>query len=280
MFTIIIPTFNHEETVKYAIQSVLEQSVQTFEIFVVGDGASPRTKEIVLALAMKDPRIRYFDNEKGEGNGELHRATALTFAKGEYIAYLGDDDLWLPDHLATVLTQLDKYDFVHTAHASIPQNGEWHVYAGDLSQPDVQKLMCTAPYNFFGPSAVAHRLDAYLALPFGWRVKPQKLWSDLHMWRQWLNQDGINFHSINKVTALHLGAKTRKNMSSTQRCEEMQYWLGKIHAGNFNEFVTDKMLRSWQQQLSQSVLTRYRVKKFKAMIQKFNPYAGKKKSAI
>ncbi|MEP3925730.1 MAG: glycosyltransferase family A protein, partial [Gilvibacter sp.] len=39
MFTIIIPTYNHEDTIKYAISSVLKQTHQNFEIFVVGDGA-------------------------------------------------------------------------------------------------------------------------------------------------------------------------------------------------------------------------------------------------
>jgi len=47
MFTVIIPNFNHEGMIWYAIQSVLNQTYQNFKIFVVGDGASTRTKEIV-----------------------------------------------------------------------------------------------------------------------------------------------------------------------------------------------------------------------------------------
>lgn len=251
MFTIIIPTHNHQDTIKFAIQSAQQQSYQEFEIFVVGDGAPPQTRNIVYGLAQTDSRIRYFDNPKGEGHGEIHRAHALSQANGEFIAYLGDDDLWLPNHLQTLLAHLTEYDFVHSAQATVGENDNWRVFAGDLNHPSTRERMLQNRFNFFGPTTVAHRLDTYLSLPYGWRVKPQNIWSDLHMWRQWLNHRDVKFKSIPKVTILHLDSPSRLEMSTNERCEEMQYWLAEMNhnVDDFYAFVDDKLRQSWLQQI-------------------------------
>ena len=99
--TILIPTFDHADLIAFPLRSILRQSDQDFEILVVGDGVPERTRE-VLAPFLDDPRIRFFDNPKGAGNGELHRHAALQEASGDIVCYCGDDDLWLPDHLATL----------------------------------------------------------------------------------------------------------------------------------------------------------------------------------
>ncbi|MGS2721755.1 glycosyltransferase family 2 protein [Paraglaciecola aestuariivivens] len=256
MFTIIIPTYNHEDTIKYAISSVLKQTYQNFEIFVVGDGATERTKAIVEDLSKQDNRITYFENPKGEGHGELYRAKAIEQANGEYIAYLGDDDIWLPNHLETLMPYLNDYDFVQSAQATIYKDDNWHVHAGDLNHPKVRKRMLTERYNFFGPTTVAHRLDCYKSLPFGWRVKPKKTPSDLHMWRQWLRHEPARFKSLFQVTSLHLASLTRPNMTINERCEEMQTWMSKIDEDvtTFYQFAQSQLLKSWNKQIGDKVL--------------------------
>lgn len=251
MFTIIIPTYNHEDTIKLAISSALNQTYQDFEIFVVGDGASQHTKEIVSTLSKKDSRIRYFENTKGEGNGELHRHNAILEAKGKYIAYLGDDDIWLPNHLATLLPYLNEFDFVHSAQATILEKNNWHVYAEDVNHPLIRKRMLNERYNFFGPTTVAHRIKAYHTLPYGWRAKPKKMLSDLHMWRQWILDKNSRLKSIPIVTILHLNSPTRLNMTTEERCNEMQFWLNKINntPDEFHQYTQEKLLQSWQQQI-------------------------------
>jgi glycosyltransferase involved in cell wall biosynthesis len=255
MFTIIIPTYNHEDTIKLAISSALKQTYQNFEIFVVGDGASQRTKVIVDELSLQDQRITYFENPKGDGNGELHRAKAIEKANGKYIAYLGDDDIWLPNHLETLLPYLDEHDFVQTAQATILKGEHWLVYAGDLNNPTVRKRMLTERFNFFGPTTVAHRLDCYQALPHGWRVKPKKIQSDLHMWRQWLTYKSVRFKSLHQVTTLHLGSPTRLDMTTEERCKEMQSWLNRINEdfAYVNQFAQAQLLASWNKQITDKV---------------------------
>ena len=56
--------------------------------------------------------------------------------------------------------------------------------------------MLAEKWNFFGPTCAGHTLDAYRRLPFGWQTKPTDTWSDLHMWRQWLEQPWAEGHYI------------------------------------------------------------------------------------
>jgi glycosyltransferase involved in cell wall biosynthesis len=90
VFSVIIPTYNREHFIKNAIESVLKQTFQNFEIIVVDDGSSDNTRQVLASI--QDDRIHYFYKENGE------RAAARNFgakkALGSYITFLDSDD-WL-----------------------------------------------------------------------------------------------------------------------------------------------------------------------------------------
>ena len=81
-YTVIIPTYDHQETLNFSIQSVLNQSLQDFELFVIGDGSPERTAEIMSEWCEKDNRIKYFPHPKGEGHGEHYRHEAIISSSG------------------------------------------------------------------------------------------------------------------------------------------------------------------------------------------------------
>jgi glycosyltransferase involved in cell wall biosynthesis len=115
--TVLIPTHDHGPTLYYSVRSALAQSVENIEILIVGDGVPEPTREIVAEL-QRDERVRFLDNPKGESRGELHRHTALQEARSEIVCYLSDDDLWLPDHIATMRQLLESADFASKQGAS------------------------------------------------------------------------------------------------------------------------------------------------------------------
>lgn len=193
--TVLIPTHDHVDLIRYALASVQAQTFQDFEVLVVGDGAPDRTGEFMAEISATDARIRYFPHPKGAGHGEAYRAAVLADATSDIVAYLGDDDLWLPEHLETLLRLLQDADFVHTQHTTIRPDGAVEILTGDLACAATRQRMCQEKWNFFGPTCVGHRLDAYRRLPHGWRPRPEGLWSDLYMWRQWFEQPGYRFHS-------------------------------------------------------------------------------------
>jgi glycosyltransferase involved in cell wall biosynthesis len=94
--SVILPTHNRGHSIKRAIQSVLDQTYQNFELIIVDDGSKDNTEEIVKEY--EDQRIRYIKHEINQGAG-VARNTGLKSARGAYIAFQDSDDEWLPEKL-------------------------------------------------------------------------------------------------------------------------------------------------------------------------------------
>lgn len=97
LISVIIPTYNSGKFLAEAIDSVLCQSYKDFEIIIVDDGSVDNTK-IVIEKYLKLPvSIKYIYQENKGPSGARNRG--ITEAKGEFIAFLDADDIWLPDKL-------------------------------------------------------------------------------------------------------------------------------------------------------------------------------------
>jgi hypothetical protein len=97
LFTVIIATYHWSSALSLAIKSVLAQSCRDFELLIVGDHCTDDTEEVVAGF--QDPRIRWINLPENTGSQWGPNNRGLEFAQGTYIAYLGQDDLWHPDHL-------------------------------------------------------------------------------------------------------------------------------------------------------------------------------------
>lgn len=104
LVSVIVPTFNRPMMLKNAIQSILNQTFQDFEVIVVND-AGEDVRSVVENL--NDKRIRYVSHSWNKGLAAT-RNTGLRNSKGKYIAYLDDDDVFLPNHLETLVRFLDS----------------------------------------------------------------------------------------------------------------------------------------------------------------------------
>lgn len=115
-FSVVIPTYRRDELLAEALGSVLAQTFTDFELIVVDDAASESAERVVLAT--EDPRVHYSRNDRG-GGGAGTRNAGVDRAKGEWVAFLDDDDLWLPDKLLRVASLIDSapgVGFVYTGH--------------------------------------------------------------------------------------------------------------------------------------------------------------------
>ena len=97
-FSVVIPVFNRADVLGAALSSVLAQSERDFEIVVVDDGSRDDPKAVVDALC--DPRIHYIAQDNRGGGAA--RNTGIAAARGRFIAFLDSDDVFLPEHLATM----------------------------------------------------------------------------------------------------------------------------------------------------------------------------------
>jgi glycosyltransferase involved in cell wall biosynthesis len=106
--SVIIPTYNRAACLKLALASVLNQTYQSFEIIVVDDASTDGTPGVVRGLA--DARITYVRHEVNRGKvgaGAAARNSGIARARGTYIAFLDDDDEWLPEKLARQVAVLE-----------------------------------------------------------------------------------------------------------------------------------------------------------------------------
>jgi glycosyltransferase involved in cell wall biosynthesis len=96
LFSVVIPTYNRAALLQKALQSVLAQDCQDFEIIVIDDGSTDATLQVLQSFGDK---LRLF-RQGNQGPGAA-RNLGAKYSRGEYIAFLDSDDLWFPWTLAT-----------------------------------------------------------------------------------------------------------------------------------------------------------------------------------
>jgi glycosyltransferase involved in cell wall biosynthesis len=103
--SVIIPTHNRAGYLGGAIESVLKQTFKDLEVIVVDDNSTDNTAEVVRRF--KNRRINYIRKNTNKGPSAA-RNTGLAAARGKYIAFLDDDDEWVPHKLQKQVELLDK----------------------------------------------------------------------------------------------------------------------------------------------------------------------------
>jgi tetratricopeptide (TPR) repeat protein len=132
--SVILPTFNRPERLAEAIDSVLAQTFQDFEILVVNDAGTD--VEAVVSARKSSGKITYVRHGKNKGLAAA-RNTGIRLARGEFITYLDDDDLFYPDHLQILVHCLQNndcgvaYTDAHRAH-QVQRGGQLVVTHRDL----------------------------------------------------------------------------------------------------------------------------------------------------
>jgi GT2 family glycosyltransferase/Tfp pilus assembly protein PilF/glycosyltransferase involved in cell wall biosynthesis len=105
LVSIIVPTYNRPDLLVQALESIIGQTFQNFEIIVINDGGiDPRPLTINLTT---ENNIQYLSHNENKGVSAA-RNSGLRIAKGKYIAYLDDDDLFYPEHVTTLVTFLEE----------------------------------------------------------------------------------------------------------------------------------------------------------------------------
>ncbi len=159
--SVIIPTYNRSNLVKEAVESVLQQTYTDFEVLVVDDGSTDDTRSVVKQI--QDSRIKYY--YKDNGGQSSARNLGLIKAKGKYIAYLDEDDLWPTEYLETVINQFDAnkdYGATYTRVIELHPDGTKR----EISTSDRYKSGWITKYYFSSspclmPSATCFRKSAW-----------------------------------------------------------------------------------------------------------------------
>lgn len=153
--SVIIPTHDREHLLRRAVASVMSQTEQNFEILIINDSADI-AKDIYA-----NEKVRYIKNPRG--GIRTQRNLGLNQARGEYIAYLDDDDFFFRNHLATLSHKLDSDKNIMIAYTDTLQITEDEFLrpiktARILSQDfDYNRI---AYMNYITTNSVMHRKSA------------------------------------------------------------------------------------------------------------------------
>lgn len=128
LVSVIIPTYNRAAFVAKAVESVLNQTYKRMEIIVVDDGSTDNTYE---ALKRYEGRIRYIYQQRSERSRARNRG--FRHSRGDYIAFLDSDDLWLPTKIkrqVRIFLEEPEVGIVYTDIEFIDKNGS--PYGGNI----------------------------------------------------------------------------------------------------------------------------------------------------
>lgn len=103
--SVVIPTYNRANVLPRAIDSVLQQTIDDFEVIVVDDGSTDNTEKVVGEYS--DNRVKYISTEDNKG-ANVARNIGIKQATGEYISFLDSDDIFSNDNLRICLNTLEK----------------------------------------------------------------------------------------------------------------------------------------------------------------------------
>jgi glycosyltransferase involved in cell wall biosynthesis len=126
LVSIVMPCYNAEKYIGMAIESVLLQTYQNWEIVVVDDCSTDNSAKIIQSYCEKDNRIGYYKTGSPSGGAAIPRNIAMNKANGRFIAFLDSDDVWLPTKLEQQLPFfLDKKTaIVFSNHEKINEQGK------------------------------------------------------------------------------------------------------------------------------------------------------------
>lgn len=125
LVSIITPCHNAEAYLSHTIESVINQTYSNWEMLIVDDCSTDNSAEIIKQYSLNNPRIRYLKTEKPSGSPALPRNIGIDNSKGEYIAFLDSDDIWLPDKLEKQVNFMEQnsYSLSYSYYEKMDWNG-------------------------------------------------------------------------------------------------------------------------------------------------------------
>lgn len=107
LISIVMPTHNRSDFLMEAVNSVLKQTYTNWELFIIADACTDNTSDVIKPY-LKDKRIHFYNSEKNLG-GAGARNYGMNLIGGNYVAFLDDDDVWLPKKLEVQLNFLIEH---------------------------------------------------------------------------------------------------------------------------------------------------------------------------
>ncbi|GJH20325.1 glycosyltransferase family 2 protein [Caballeronia novacaledonica] len=201
--SVVIPAYNAGAFIEQAVNSVLAQTFQDFEVIIVSDGSTDNTAR-VLNRYERDSRVRVITLSSNSGES-IATNIAITAARGEYIARLDADDIALPDRLLYQVDVLDNNSWVTVTGAQVDTLDESTGIRAPLkwtarSDADIKSALLDGGYHFI-TSTTMWRRAWFLERNIWWNAslpsgRDHRFWIDAML-------AGAGFANLDRVLAVY-----------------------------------------------------------------------------
>lgn len=123
--SIITPSYNSAQYISRTIDSILQQTYENWELFIIDDCSTDNSREVIQSYISQDSRIKLICLEKNSG-AAVARNIGIENACGRFIAFLDSDDTWHPEKLEQQVSFMLKndYAFTYTLYHQVNENGD------------------------------------------------------------------------------------------------------------------------------------------------------------
>lgn len=167
LVSVILIFLNAEKYIQEAIDSVLVQTYECWELLLIDDGSTDRSTEIAQKYVAEYPkRLRYLEHPDHQNLGmSAARNLGIQNTKGEFIAFLDSDDYWLPNRLESHVGVLDAFSDVGMLYGSAKYWYSWTGHPQDRARDFVPELRVRKNTLFQGPELLPLLLDGKAEVP-------------------------------------------------------------------------------------------------------------------
>jgi len=213
--SVVIPTYNHAQFLKAAIQSVLDQTFADWEAIIVNNYSEDET--VGLVASFKDPRIRLV-NFRNHGIIAASRNHGIGLARGKYIAFLDSDDTWYPEKLSHCVARLESgCDVVCHGEVWVKEGSQPRkVFYGPLERTKYLSLLYDG--NCLSTSAIVVKKSALDRVGVFDEDARMVTAEDYELWLR-LAKDGCRFALVGEILGeyrLHGGNQSKAVMRNFQ----------------------------------------------------------------
>lgn len=179
LVSIIMPAYNCGKYISEAIQSVIKQTYDNWELIIINDCSTDDTQNIIKDFQNRDNRIRAYKNDKNSGVSET-RNKGISEAKGEWVAFLDGDDIWDEKKLDEQIkcAQKNNAGFIFTGAAYIDENGK--KYRGIFNVPEKVSYKKLLKQNVISCSSAM--VKRFYFIDFNIKMENDSIHEDFCVW--------------------------------------------------------------------------------------------------
>ncbi len=226
LVSVIMPIYNAEKYLTTTLNSIFSQDYKDIEIVLVDDCSKDKSAEIIADFQKTHPEIVYHLQEKNMGAG-IARNKALELSRGQYVAFLDSDDIWMPDKISRQidLMKVNKFPFSYTAIEMMDENGK------TLKGKRNIKETCDYKYLLHNTIIATSSVVIDRTLLGDFRMSLRRGGQDYATWLMLL-RDGAVAHGINEVLVRYRvasGSLSSNKFKSIKQVWEIQTQDEKIN---------------------------------------------------